>query len=235
MPNPPLVFVDSDVVIQTVLASAFPIFRFLKSVYAIQPVIVPEVEVELRSLRKFKAQVTPVITKAISNGNLKVFDAAAFAFLATHNPAFQIASAGVSYTDIQILGAALHRRVDRGEAYTFATAQKLNLPAISNDFSAIQVLLKTGIPLPPSICRTYDLIALSYQAGHHSEQSCEDFRRALLVGHEHIQAEFRSCSFREGIVRFCPRLIDDSKVRVGIAYSGAPGFQAPVLISAAQK
>src|SRR5256885_2009937 len=71
MARPAFLVCDTDATIQFLLAKEIRPFQVLKS-YAIQPVIVPDVELELLSLRRFAGRITPDLKKAQGHGLIAV-------------------------------------------------------------------------------------------------------------------------------------------------------------------
>ena len=116
MPNPRYLFCDSDALFQTFLTKQSQLLRLLARDYGIAPVIVPEVELELFSIRKFK-HLSASVNKALRDGVLVRFDAVTMSDYLGGNPN----AAGPTYEAIQRSGTDYAKRVGRGEAYTFAT------------------------------------------------------------------------------------------------------------------
>jgi hypothetical protein len=82
MSNPSLLLCDTDALIQLFLTKdlaqkLLPI-RILKEDYRIQPVIVEEVEAELKWNGNHKDKFGHDITKALASGTIQLLDAAAF-------------------------------------------------------------------------------------------------------------------------------------------------------------
>ena len=144
--NPDLIFCDSDALIQIFIVDATNLLQALKVDFGIEPVIMPEVEMELRWTKRFRNRFEQPLRKAVSAGRLAICDQALLQshFGPTGPPAFSA---------IQSLGATYHKKVGRGEAYTLAAATTLAVPALSNDFQAIKVLqaAKFALPKAPSV------------------------------------------------------------------------------------
>lgn|ERR1700728_2646275 len=99
MPNPALLICDSDVLVQFFLANEIRPFRQLKDIYGIQPVIVQEVDLELRFVGRHKDKFVHQLEKSLKSEVLRVLDPAYFqSFLST-------APAGTSWAGFQSLGA----------------------------------------------------------------------------------------------------------------------------------
>lgn len=232
MPNPSLLLVDSDALIQILIADVTVILRKLKSKYGIQPTVVPEVELEVLSSRRFGNRFRVALNKSISTGTIAVLDAATYQSLLVGNPVLQSAAIGTSYNDIQSRGAAYSKRIDIGEAYTFAAAVTLSQPAASNDRSAIDAMNRAGLQLPMTVLRAYDLFVFASQSGILPATDCELIRKALLAETEFVPAQQMNCSFRDGVQYFQPRLIDGSKPTIGLQASGTnTNFTSPIIIN----
>ena len=173
MPNPALLICDSDVLVQFFLANEIGPFRQLKDIYGIQVAIVQEVDLELRWLGKHKDKFVHQLDKALKSDVLRVLDPAYFqSFLGT-------APVGASWPGFQSLGAQYEGRIHRGEAFTFAAAVTLGLPALSNDFNAIKTLEANLLTLPTPVLRGFDLLAFCYQSGCLDLKVCEGVRSEL--------------------------------------------------------
>jgi len=231
MSNPALLVIDTDALVQLMIGGRLPLLRELKARYSINSVIVPEVEIEVASSRRF-SKYQPTLAKAISNGIVKIFDSSRYASLLQQSASLQRTAAGVSYGDIQSLGATYNLRVDRGEAYTFAAAVRLRQPAMSNDFSAIKALDKAGFALPVPVLRAYDLIVFAFQTKLITQRDCDSFRKSLLSESvsEFIPREMRSNSFVDGFMVYVPRLVDGDIPRCGGPSQELPEAWATELI-----
>jgi len=202
MPNPPLLLCDSDALVQFLLANEIRPFRKLKDTYGIQSAIVQEVDLEMRWLGKHKDRFVPLLDKALKGDVLRVLDPAYFqSFLST-------APVGASWASFQSLGAQYEGYVGRGEAYTFAAALSLGLPALSNDFNAIKTLEANLLTLPTPVLRGFDLLAFCYQSGCLELKACDGVRSELLKNNEGMPKAFMNASFEDGLKNFSPRLQD---------------------------
>jgi hypothetical protein len=200
MPNPALLVCDSDVLVQFFLANEIRPFRTLRDIYGIQPTIVQEVDLELRWLGKHKDRFVHQLDKALKADVFRVLDPSYFqSFLSA-------APVGASWPSFQSLGAQYEGRIHRGEAFTFAAAVTLGVPALSNDFSAIKTLEANFLTLPAPVLRGFDLLALSHQSGHLGLRDCEVFRSELSRQGEGMPQAFMNASFEDGLKNFSPRL-----------------------------
>src|SRR6267154_3417475 len=112
MPNPPLMFCDSDALVQFFLIDDLRPLQALKTQFHIQPTITLEVDLELRWLAKHKNFFVPKLDKALKHGILTKLDQGTFqGYLGT-------AAAGTSWGSYQALGVRYYGFVQRGEAYT---------------------------------------------------------------------------------------------------------------------
>jgi hypothetical protein len=236
MSNPALLFWDSDALIQILLTNAISPLKTLKAEYGIQSAVVPEVETEILSSRRF-ARLAPSLKKAINTSVIEVLDNQTYMALLSKNNSLQTDAMGTSFADIQALGRRYNQRVDTGEAYTFAAALTLHQPAVSHDWSALQTLMTAGLPIPFSVLRTYDLIVFAHQIGLMAERDCDRFRKALVQDNEFVPKQQRAASFRDGLAFFEPRLIDASKSIMGIPprRGGPARHSSPLYISPIQQ
>lgn len=218
MANPPFVICDTDGLIQLLLTRELRPLRFLRSKYSIQPLVVPEVEIELRSNKRFAARIAPDLRKALESELIKVLDKA---ILETHygGPPGGPLAAAAALREISKIGRQNSTFVDTGEAYTLSAASVLGMPAFSNDKTALEALLKSGLSVPATVLRTFDLIALCQQVSEISEEDCEEFRRKLLSENEGVPACFKNYSYRNGIREFSPRIRDSRLADVGLTDS----------------
>ena len=201
MGNPPLLLCDSDALVQFFLVDEILPLKALKNDYGIQPTIVEEVEIELRWMRKFKDKFVPQLDKALRSSILRVLDQTLFQTLLSGAPV------GTSWAGFQKLGAQYNGYVQRGEAYTFAAGATLNLPAMSNDRSAIRVLEANMMTLPSPVLRAFDLVAFSLSAGILDLKACEALRSELLKNAEGLPRPFANASFENGVKSFQARLV----------------------------
>src|SRR6266852_495688 len=175
MPNPSLMICDSDALIQFFIANELRPLKDLKSLYGIQPVIVQEVDIELRWPGHHKDRFVPQLDKAVRSGLITRLDKALFQSLVSSAPP------GASWSAFQSLGAQYLGYVDKGEAYTHAAGLVLGMPTVSNDFRAIQLLQSQMMNLPAPVLRSFDLLAFALARGTLAIQDCENARSALLA------------------------------------------------------
>lgn len=232
MANPSLLLWDSDALIQILLTNAVAPLKTLKSDYGIQSVVVPEVEVEVLSSKRF-CQVASTLKKATGNRLIEVLDEPTYFSLLGSNEALRADAVGTSYSDIQLRGRDYNRRVDTGEAYTFGAALTLHQPAVSHDWNAMKTLMRTKVPVPFCVLRAWDLIVFAHQIGLMSEKDCDRFRKILVQAEEHIPRDQQGKSFRDGLKVFQPRLIDSTQEIVGVRpqQGGSSRFFSPLYVA----
>jgi len=231
MSNPPLLFLDTDVLIQLFLTNTQNILRSLKAEYDISAIIVPEVELEVTYTKKFQSRFDPPLRKAVSTGIITVMDPQSFGSIISNNMALQASTVGTSYADIQNLGRSYSRRIHRGEAYTHATAVSLGQPVASNDWNAIKVLQLAKIPLPSPVLRTFDLVVFAYESKILSGSDCEKLRQTLYREEEHIPKVFQRSSFKNGLSKFVPRLVESDSQPAGVVVDGNISFDTPLRVT----
>jgi hypothetical protein len=211
-PNPQLLILDTDVLVQVLLANEFRPLRELKRCYNIQPSIVEAVEMETRSpgrsLKKHLSTLEPRLHKALGNGTLLLLDGRSF-------PSIVGASAHAIETQISITGTRYHRVADYGEAYSHATAAILGLPLMSHDFTAVRALKRAREPITPYMFRAFDLYAFSHQCGVLTVKDCDNVRQLLYGHHEWLPDAFFKRNFADGLGMFYPRLLDRSLGAIG--------------------
>jgi len=220
MARPAFLLCDTDAVIQFLLAGQITAFRVLRDRYSIQPLIVHEVEIELRSHRKFGHRIESPLRKALANNLLCKLS---FDTLDAHF-AGQPAMASAAFSAIGKLGREYQKLVDNGEAYTHAAALTLGVPALSNDLSALSALVTNGLAVPSTVLRTFDLVALCHQVNEMPESECDSFRAFLAGEREYLPSCFARASFRDGLRSFEPRILDSSLPAIGVAGSVAYPF-----------
>jgi hypothetical protein len=200
MPNPALLLCDSDALIQFFIADETRPFRLLTENYGIQPVVVQEVDLELRWLGRHRDKFVPQLEKALKSNTLRILEPAYFQSLLGTAPV------GASWAGFQNLGAQYEGYIGRGEAYTFAAALTLGMPALSNDFSAIKTLEANFMSLPTPVLRGFDLLGFCFQTGDLEHKVCDAMRSELLKNGEGMPKPFMNASFQDGLNNFSPRL-----------------------------
>ncbi|HEV3481196.1 MAG TPA: hypothetical protein VGR97_02590 [Candidatus Acidoferrales bacterium] len=228
MSDPRVLPFDTDALIQLFLTatqtrSLLPL-RTLRDEYGIQPAIVAEVEVELASHRKYGAKVAPEFRKALGNGTLEILDIGA---MSKYVPS---ALAKGVFATSQSLGRRYALIVGRGEAYTHAAAVTLDVPAVSNDVSALRALDFHGHQVPSPVLRVFDLFAFALQTGALDVRDCDAARKELLGRNEHIPRAFQHAAFIDGMKSFCPRILDGAKSVVGIEPVPGPGYMTQIQV-----
>lgn len=219
MPNPSQIFIDTDALIQLLIADLLAPLRELKRKYGIQPAIVQEVDLEFRSNPKYGTRFLIRYERAIDSGTIIVFGSDALQSHFAHLPA-GVVRPDVSWAEIQSLGEQYYLRADLGEAYTHATAVLLRQPALSNDMRALKALMNGNCALPSPVLRPFDMLALFYQNKSLSDGQCDNVRKVLLRENEPLPNDFKPCDFVTGLSTYCPRLLDASLPRIGA--SAAP-------------
>ena len=140
--SPKLIVADTDALIQLLLADAFSLVKVLKTDYGLPVCIHDAVEGELRfhAEKKFKRLAKP-INKALDSDALRLLtpdSLAEWGFLDAEKTLDGIGRLGKKYGDY----------VDRGEAYSYAMANLLRAPILSNDASALADLVDGRITVP---------------------------------------------------------------------------------------
>jgi hypothetical protein len=222
MPNPAILVCDSDALVQFFLSNEVRPFRHLRDEYGIQPAITQEVDLELRWLGKHKDRFVAQLEKSLKSGVLRVFEPSYFQTLLGSAPV------GASWAGFQSLGAQYEGHIHRGEAYTFAAAVSLGVPALSNDFSAIKTSEANFLNLPTPVLRAFDLLAFCHQSGCLDLKACNEVRSELLKNNEGMPKAFMNASFEDGLLNFAPRLRDGSNPSLA---TGAPTYSTTLYIS----
>lgn len=225
MPNPPVLVCDADALYQILLTNQVALLRYLRDHYGIQPVVVDEVDLDIKGNKKLFSAVGPDFKKALGNGTLTLLDGNYFRNLTglPRNTTFQ---------EIQLRGKRYNYFVGRGEAYTHAAGLCMGVPAMSNDWEAIKVLKGKGFDLPTPILRAFDLVCFGFQTGIITAPQCENFRKDLLKRGEHIPKAFSNASFTDGLNGFTPRLLCSSENPVGrVATSSTTSFDQALLVT----
>lgn len=226
--NPRVIVCDTDALIEVFATKSItnlqPL-RVLKSNYGIQAVVVEEVENELCWNRRYGNRFEPDLRKALANGTLDLLDQKGFA---NYVPAqlVRVVFDGFSQALLE-----MGKFTDPGEAATFAAANALNVPAVSNDFTAVKALENNGFQLPVPVLRMFDLLVFGFQIGSLSEAQCDKVRQSLRASGEHIDRAFRGSSFVDGLGSFCPRLLDGGVQAVGTPPAPGPDYRKQILVT----
>ena len=120
---------------------------------------------------------------------------------------------------VSVLGQKYSNIVDRGEAYSYAAANLLRVPLLSNDAAALADLVDQKITIPTTVLRAFDILVFGLQIGVDTEDGCDEARKALVKLGEFVPACFQNASFQSGLPSFFARLADGSLTLVG---SGRP-------------
>ncbi len=228
MPNPSLLICDSDVIVQLFLASELRPLRDLKSLYGVQPVIVQEVDLELRWLGRYGNRFEYQLDKSLRAGLFCKLDKSLFqSFLGSARP-------GASWAGFQSLGAQYMGFVDKGEAYSHAAGIVLGMPVASDDYSALQVLQYQMQNLPSPVLRSFDLLGFALEIGSISIQDCEKVRTCLMKENCWVPGVFKNASFEDGLARFQLRLRDAAKAKLPSS-SSPTSFSDPLFLSRVHK
>lgn len=209
LPNPVLILIDTDSLLQVLIAEETRLLRFVKRTYRIQPAITEAVEVETRGKLRVRARFQKDLDKILSEESLVVLDTRTL-------PAYVTTDAHAVYNSMQAVGFDYARNgLDYGEAYTYAAAIVLKAPVISNDLNAVKTARKKALQLPISIARTFDLVALCHQGGYLQERDCDAIRQVLFREREFLPAAFQHSSFAKGLDHFYLRFVDCSTAITG--------------------
>lgn len=206
--NPSIILFDTDALLQVLLAQQMALLHALKRAYRVQPAIVEAVEMEVRKSKKFRARFTKELQKAIDSETIVVLDTRTL-------PAFISTDAAAMHDTIQTKGFQYNRVLDYGEAYTFAAAVVLNVPAVSNDITALRAGSKAQLNLPKIVLRAFDFFVFCHQSDLCTAGDCDRIRQSLATEREWIPAAFQNTSYEKGLPHFYARLLDGTKAGVG--------------------
>lgn len=209
---------DSDALIQILLAGQQQAFSILASEFGVRSYLMNEVDVELRSNKKFGALIKPHLEKTLKNGSLKLLSAADLDSLAAEQ------SSPISLSDIRTLGREYALDVGTGEAYTHAAGILLNTPTVSNDMNAIRTLEMKGKELPPTILRSFDIFGFLLSEGCIDTQAAERILKELKAQGEWMPPGLRNSSFSAGLATIHCRLATSLAVAASTAGWSAPFF-----------
>ena len=209
--NPEHICCDTSGLLQVFVADQALVLRSLRDTYQIQPLVVEAVDSEVRYKLKQKwPDRLSAYTKATRNGLVAVLNAD---YLASCGHA--ASASGTMMTAINKTGDDFYRRVDRGEAYTHAAANLLEVPTLSEDINAVFKLLDAKHKLPRPILRAFDLFMFGLQIGILDISDCARIRKLLMRCEEFVPECFAKCSFEDGLPNFYARLLDADRTRVG--------------------
>jgi len=202
--------IDSDALLQFLIAEEMRQLHALKHSFNIQPAIVEAVEVEIRKSRKFP-KFNKHLQKAIDSETIMILDARTL-------PRFITIDANATYNAIETRGFQYAKILDYGEAYTFAAGVVLRTPVLSHDITAIKAASRAGLDLPEHILRAFDLFVLYNQCGLMSESECDAARKILVAANEWVPTAFQRASYIDGLNSFFARMLEGSRGAVGFAY-----------------
>lgn len=229
MASPAFVFCDTDATLQFLLVRQVRPLQVLRARYGIQPVVVQEVELELSAHRKYGRRIAPELKRAFSNGVIRVFSKSDLEAYYGPTPATALA-ADNDLSQIAKVGAELDKYIGPGEAFTFAAASTMKMPALSHDASAIAALQRLGFTIPSPVLRAFDLVCLCYQVKDMTEAECDGFRKMLVGENEHVPACFKNAAFGSGLANFTPRLTDFKARDVGMRDPLASGYTKTLVL-----
>jgi len=209
---------DSDALIQIFLAGQKQAFSILASEFGVRSYLMNEVDVELRSNKKFGALIKPNLEKTLKNGSLKLLSAADLDSLADEQ------SSPVSLQDIRSLGREYALDVGTGEAYTHAAGILLNTPTVSNDMNAIRTLEMKGKELPPTILRSFDIFGFLFSEGCIDAHAAEQILKELKAQGERLPHGLSNSSFSEGVMTIHCRLATSLAVAASTTGWSAPFY-----------
>lgn len=191
---------DSDALIQIFVAEQQGLFQILLDNYGIRSFMMNEVDTEIRSNRKHGGRIKPWLDKAVKSGLLRMISAGDLESLKNE------AQGGITLADIRSLGFDYNIYVETGEAYTHAAGVLLQMPVVSNDRKAIDVLEQKGKTLPPTILRSFDLFAFLYAEGFIDDKAANLLLKNLKTQLEWCPPCFKNASFVNGMSMFACRL-----------------------------
>jgi hypothetical protein len=178
----------------------------------------------LRWLGHYKNRFEPALEKALKSGTIMVLDRRTFEGMrCSDNQRFE---------DFTSLAKSYDGPVGTGEAYTHAAAIVLRVASLSNDKSALDVLLKSARNVPDTVLRTMDLIAFAYYADILPVKDCEAFRDCMFADTREKPAMpkiFQNTSFAKGVTNFAHRLCDSQSPRPSTSFDAPPYSHLVVL------
>jgi hypothetical protein len=204
MATPPLLFCDTDCVIQLFISNQTSLLRWLKTRYSLGAVVVPEVENELSWHAKFKGRFDQDLRRAVSNGLLEIFDYSRPDELSVFFPVPHAATAASNA--ITKTGNEYALKIGTGEAYSHAACIHLGMPLLSHDKSAIDTLLYNNLQTAAPVLRVFDLVVIGYEQGTLSVKACDSIRQILGQSGEFVPKAFKRASFEQGLRTFDARL-----------------------------
>ena len=213
----PFIF-DSDALIQIFIAGQQQIFSTLLTDFGVRPYLMNEVDVEVRSNKKFGSLVRPKLDKALKSQTLKLLAASDLDRLSAEF------GTPVSLSDIRELGKEYALEVGMGEAHTHAAGVLLKTPTVSNDMNAIKTLEVQGKDLPPTILRSFDLFGFMFFEKYVSAHDSEQILKELKSQAEWMPLCLKHSSFEIGIKEIGCRLSTSLGVSAGPSGWASPFF-----------
>lgn len=211
--QPAIIPFDADVLFQLFLGCPqLGPLRHLHNEFGVQPVLVQEVEMELRQHRLLGPRCEPILDKALGHQTLEVVDSGVVSKV-LGSPASNVTLAMLE--KFNGLGGRLRKHVGAGEAHTHAFGVTFDVPVFSNDARCLRTLAANSLPAAAPVLRFFDLVVLCRQDGHLDEKECEQIRKTLRSEGEGLHSAFEHNSFKDGLNRFVPRLIANDKPLLG--------------------
>lgn len=198
---------DADATFQLLITQQHDLLRRLASEAGLPCILVPEVEVELRSSKKFGSAFAGPLKKLLHSGKFKILD---YGDLQSLPGVGSKAIAQAVEVAIAAKGRAYALRIQTGEAYSHAAGVSLSLPLVSNDHDAIQTLVEAGLPTAQPTLRFFDVLCFAHQKGWLTEAECNGVCKQLRQASEFVPTAFAQSSFKKGMAVYQPRLIASS-------------------------
>jgi len=207
VPNPEFLLCDADALIQVFIARQGRLLVHLRDRYGVTPAVVPEVELEVSNHRKFGGRFEPALVAAMSRDQLVLLDGDQMRrSLSGPGPV----TPQVEQRIQRILERSRRYRghVGLGEAYSHAAAVELQLPLMSHDWQAVQLLQQLGEPVAAPVIRIWDLFALALDDGAVEVEDGERASQHLEHDREHVPPFLArpNPSFEDAIRTFNSRL-----------------------------
>lgn len=125
------------------------------------------------------------------------------------------AAIDATWQTIQSKGEQYEVHVGPGEAFTFAAAVSLEMPALSHDSQALHTLLNHDMATPVPVLRLFDLMVLFNQVGELSDKDCDLTRSTLTQFAEGVPREFANASYTVGLPNYSSRILDYTVATLG--------------------
>ena len=207
--NPALIACDADALIQVFCVGRLEPLKCLRNRFDVQPIVVPEVELEILSHRRLGPTIAESFKKAVDKHLVRVLTIEELrSQLGSGSPLAQRGCQAV-WDDIQSRGEKYELYVDRGEAFTHAAAVELSVPVVSNDARSIRAMKENRLQTSRTL-RVFDLYALAVQTGQMQASDIGKVRARLQSQQESIPRAFANCSFEDGLGAFGVRVVDAS-------------------------